>query len=78
VLADKSFRGNRMLKIWGRVNSMNVQKVLWCCEELGIPEKRDQATITRAEHPELSHVRRWYGRMRQRKCFQKVVMTPLS
>ena len=24
-----------MLKIWGRNNSVNVQKVLWCCEELG-------------------------------------------
>ena len=23
-----------MLKIWGRVNSINVQKVLWCCGEL--------------------------------------------
>ncbi|MEN3355085.1 MAG: hypothetical protein V7640_3243, partial [Betaproteobacteria bacterium] len=20
-----------MLKIWGRTNSINVQKVLWCC-----------------------------------------------
>lgn len=25
-----------MLKVWGRKNSINVQKVLWCCEELGI------------------------------------------
>lgn len=25
-----------MLKIWGRKNSINVQKVLWCCEELGL------------------------------------------
>ncbi|HTS53196.1 MAG TPA: glutathione S-transferase family protein [Burkholderiales bacterium] len=24
-----------MLKIWGRNNSVNVQKVLWCCEEMG-------------------------------------------
>ena len=23
------------LVIWGRANSVNVQKVLWCCEELG-------------------------------------------
>src|SRR6202140_854311 len=23
-----------MLTIWGRSNSVNVQKVLWCCEEL--------------------------------------------
>lgn len=25
-----------MLKIWGRRNSSNVQKVLWCCGELGL------------------------------------------
>lgn len=31
-----------MLKVWGRDNSVNVQKVLWCCEELGLPfERRD-------------------------------------
>lgn len=25
-----------MLKIWGRTDSSNVQKVLWCCAELGL------------------------------------------
>jgi glutathione S-transferase len=25
-----------MLKIWGRANSMCVQKVLWCCGEIGL------------------------------------------
>jgi glutathione S-transferase len=25
-----------MLTIWGRANSINVQKVLWCCGELGL------------------------------------------
>jgi len=29
-----------MLKIWGRSNSINVMKVLWCCEELGLPFER--------------------------------------
>src|SRR5215469_550320 len=29
-----------MLKIWGRNTSSNVQKVLWCCGELGIPLDR--------------------------------------
>jgi glutathione S-transferase len=29
-----------MLKIWGRATSSNVQKVLWCCAELGIPFER--------------------------------------
>jgi glutathione S-transferase len=29
-----------MLKIWGRNNSVNVQKVLWCCEEMGVQYQR--------------------------------------
>jgi glutathione S-transferase len=29
-----------MIKIWGRKNSINVQKVLWCCDELEIPYQR--------------------------------------
>ncbi len=32
-----------MLEVWGRKNSVNVQKVLWCCEELGIPFRRHEA-----------------------------------
>ncbi len=32
-----------MLKLWGRVNSSNVQKVLWLCEELNIPYERTEA-----------------------------------
>ncbi|HEX2669973.1 MAG TPA: glutathione S-transferase family protein [Polyangiaceae bacterium] len=32
-----------MLKIWGRKNSINVQKVLWCCGELALPFERTDA-----------------------------------
>ncbi|MBX3661960.1 MAG: glutathione S-transferase family protein [Burkholderiales bacterium] len=32
-----------MLKIWGRTNSINVQKVLWACAELGLPFERIDA-----------------------------------
>lgn len=32
-----------MLKIWGRANSINVQKVLWCCGELGLHFERIDA-----------------------------------
>ncbi len=28
------------MKIWGRANSLNVQKVLWCAEELGLAYDR--------------------------------------
>jgi glutathione S-transferase len=32
-----------MLKIWGRTNSINVQKVLWTCAELALPYERIDA-----------------------------------
>jgi glutathione S-transferase len=32
-----------MLKIWGRDNSVNVQKALWCCEEIGVQYQRIDA-----------------------------------
>ena len=32
-----------MLKIWGRTNSSNVQKVLWCCAEMGLEYERVDA-----------------------------------
>ena len=32
-----------MLTIWGRRNSINVQKVLWCCAELGLAYERIDA-----------------------------------
>jgi len=32
-----------MLRVWGRNNSINVQKVLWCCEEMELPYERVDA-----------------------------------
>ncbi|WP_270938591.1 glutathione S-transferase family protein [Falsiroseomonas oryzae] len=32
-----------MLRIWGRASSSNVMKVLWLCEELGVPFERIDA-----------------------------------
>ncbi|HEV8520047.1 MAG TPA: glutathione S-transferase family protein [Burkholderiales bacterium] len=34
-----------MLKIWGRKNSLNVQKVLWCCAELNLDFERIDAGL---------------------------------
>jgi glutathione S-transferase len=34
-----------MLKIWGRVNSVNVKKALWACEELGLKYERIDAGL---------------------------------
>ncbi len=32
-----------MLNVWGRKNSSNVRKVLWCADELALPYKREEA-----------------------------------
>ena len=32
-----------MLKIWGRLSSVNVQKVVWCADELGLEFERMEA-----------------------------------
>jgi glutathione S-transferase len=32
-----------VIQIWGRDNSVNVRKVLWCCDELGLPFERIDA-----------------------------------
>ena len=34
-----------MLKIWGRVNSVNVKKALWCVDELALPYERIEAGL---------------------------------
>jgi len=43
-----------MLTIWGRANSSNVQKVLWCCDELGVQYQRIDAgrSFGRTDAPE--------------------------
>jgi glutathione S-transferase len=32
-----------MLRIWGRLSSVNVQKVVWCADELGLAYERNDA-----------------------------------
>jgi len=32
-----------MLKIWGRISSLNVRKVVWCAQELGLSFQRTEA-----------------------------------
>jgi glutathione S-transferase len=34
-----------MIKVWGRVNSVNVKKVLWCLDELGLQYQRTDAGL---------------------------------
>lgn len=47
-----------MLKIWGRVNSINVMKVLWCADELGLDYERVDAGMSFGVVGED-----WYGAM---------------
>ena len=32
-----------MLQIWGRLSSINVRKVVWCAQELGLAHRRTDA-----------------------------------
>jgi glutathione S-transferase len=41
-----------VLKIWGRTNSVNVQKVLWCLAELGVPYERADAGLQHGKNKE--------------------------
>ena len=44
-MRSKNGTGERMLKLWGRINSINVQKVLWALEELKVPCERVDAGL---------------------------------
>jgi glutathione S-transferase len=44
-----------MLKIWGRANSINVQKVLWCCGELGLQYDRIDASLALPKRGNIVH-----------------------
>ena len=43
-----------MLRVWGRLSSVNVQKVVWCCDEIGLDYERIDAggTFGRNNTPE--------------------------
>ena len=41
-----------MLTIYGRTNSANVQKVLWCIAEIGVPHRRIDAGLTHGKNHE--------------------------
>jgi len=45
-----------MITIWGRANSVNVQKVLWCCDELALPFERIDAGLQYGRVNEASYL----------------------
>ena len=38
-----------MIKVWGRMTSTNVQKVMWCVDELGVAHEHINLPHGRAE-----------------------------
>jgi glutathione S-transferase len=46
----------KQLKIWGRANSVNVQKVLWCLSELGIAYERIDAGMAFGKNNEPAYL----------------------
>src|ERR1700733_7282614 len=47
-----------MITLWGRSTSSNVQKVMWCCAELGIPYEQIQVGLAFGKNDED-----WYRAM---------------
>ena len=45
-----------MLKVWGRKDSSNVQKVVWCCDELGVPFERIDIAGTFGKNTEKPYI----------------------
>jgi len=61
-MAIKTIKGkrvpdnNQQLTIWGRANSVNVQKVLWCAEELGLSYERIDAGMAFGRNTEPEYL----------------------
>jgi glutathione S-transferase len=45
-----------VITIWGRANSVNVQKVMWCCDELVLPYERIDAGLQFGRNNEPSYL----------------------
>jgi glutathione S-transferase len=77
------------LKVWGHTRSINVQKVLWSLEELGLPYERIDAGSTFGVVKEPAYLAKnpnglvplleeaWYA-VRERPAFKKWIDIPLA
>jgi glutathione S-transferase len=45
-----------MIKVWGRSNSVNVQKVVWCCDELRVSYERIDAGLEHGVNTEPEYL----------------------
>jgi len=68
-----------MLKILGRRTSGNTQKVLWCCDELGLAYEREDVGRGFGRNQEPAYLalnpngRAWYDRLCERPAFRRNV-----
>ena len=51
-----TIRTGNHVTIWGRANSVNVQKVLWCCEEIGLDFERIDAGLSFGRNTEPAYM----------------------
>src|SRR5256885_12479936 len=52
----KNVTNDKHLKIWGRANSVNVQKVLWCLRELDLAYERIDAGMAFGKNQEPDYL----------------------
>lgn len=65
-----------MLHIWGRLSSINVRKVVWTAQELGLEIQRWWGLpLPRKTY---AHLERWYAAMRSRPAAAGVLDPALS
>ncbi len=75
--------------VWGRKNSINVQRVMWTVAELGLTHEREDVGgpfggLDTDDYGTLNPNRRiptiaaWYERLQERAHFRTHVMIPLS
>jgi glutathione S-transferase len=55
-VADNNDNNKGQLKIWGRANSVNVQKVLWCLRELDLSYERIDAGMAFGRNTEADYL----------------------
>lgn len=55
-VGEKTFEDSHVITIWGRANSVNVQKVLWLCVELALAYSRIDAGLQFGRNTEADYL----------------------
>jgi glutathione S-transferase len=67
-----------MFEIWGRRNSINVQKVMWTVAELALGPVAYRWYALPIEWPTVPNVAAWCRLLARRPAFAEHVMLPLT